>query len=101
MAVLECLRQARGEVVTRDQLFESVWPGGVVSDATLTQCIAELRRAFGDSAQTPRVIKTIPKVGFWRLVVSTRCCRFVAGLYRPGQRHYPLHCGATFRQYER
>jgi adenylate cyclase len=64
MAVLECLRQARGEVVTRDQLFESVWPGGVVSDATLTQCIAELRRAFGDSAQTPRVIKTIPKVGF-------------------------------------
>jgi len=64
MAVLECLRQAQGEVVSRDQLFESVWPGGVVSDATLTQCIVELRRAFGDSAQTPQVIKTIPKVGF-------------------------------------
>jgi TolB-like protein/DNA-binding winged helix-turn-helix (wHTH) protein/Tfp pilus assembly protein PilF len=64
MAVLECLRRAGGEVVTRDELFESVWPGGVVSDATLTQCIVELRRAFGDSAQTPRVIKTIPKVGF-------------------------------------
>jgi len=64
MAVLECLRRAGGEVVTRDELFESVWPGGVVSDATLTQCIVELRRAFGDSAQTPQVIKTIPKVGF-------------------------------------
>ena len=64
MAVLECLRKARGEVVTRDELFERVWPGGVISDATLTQCIVELRRAFGDSAQTPRVIKTIPKVGF-------------------------------------
>ena len=64
MAVLECLRRAVGEVVTRDELFESVWPGGVVSDATLTQCIVELRRAFSDSAQTPRVIKTIPKVGF-------------------------------------
>lgn len=64
MAVLECLRRARGEVVTRDELFERVWPGGVISDATLTQCIVELRRAFGDSAQTPRVIKTIPKVGF-------------------------------------
>ena len=47
LAVLECLRQAGGEVVTRDQLFEQVWPGGVVSDATLTQCIVELRRAFG------------------------------------------------------
>jgi len=64
MAVLECLRRAPGEVVTRDELFERVWPGGVISDATLTQCIVELRRAFGDSAQTPRVIKTIPKVGF-------------------------------------
>jgi adenylate cyclase len=64
MAVLECLRRARGEVVTRDELFERVWPGGVISDATLTQCIVELRRAFGDSAQTPQVIKTIPKVGF-------------------------------------
>ena len=64
MAVLECLRQAGGEVVTRDQIFDQVWPGGVVSDATLTQCIVELRRAFGDSAQTPQVIKTIPKVGF-------------------------------------
>jgi len=64
MAVLECLRRAVGEVVTRDELFESVWPGGVVSDATLTQCIVELRRAFSDSAQTPQVIKTIPKVGF-------------------------------------
>jgi TolB-like protein/Tfp pilus assembly protein PilF len=64
MAVLECLLRAPGEVVTRDELFECVWPGGVISDATLTQCIAELRRAFGDSAQTPQVIKTIPKVGF-------------------------------------
>ena len=64
MAVLECLCRAGGEVVTRDALFDSVWPGGVVSDATLTQCIVELRRAFGDSAQSPRVIKTIPKVGF-------------------------------------
>lgn len=42
MAVLERLAQANNSVVRRDELFESVWPGGVVSDATLTQCIAEL-----------------------------------------------------------
>jgi TolB-like protein/DNA-binding winged helix-turn-helix (wHTH) protein/Flp pilus assembly protein TadD len=64
LAVLECLRRAQGEVVTREELFDRVWPGGVVSDATLTQCIVELRRAFDDSARAPRVIKTIPKVGF-------------------------------------
>jgi len=64
MAVLVCLAQAGNAVLTRDDLFESVWPGQVVSDATLTQCIVELRRAFGDSAQEAQVIRTIPKVGF-------------------------------------
>lgn len=64
MAVLECLARANNAVMTRDELFEGVWPGQVVSDATLTQCIVELRRAFDDSAQNPQVIRTIPKVGF-------------------------------------
>jgi len=64
MAVLVCLAGAGNAVLTRDELFEGVWPGQVVSDATLTQCIVELRRAFGDSAQEAQVIRTIPKVGF-------------------------------------
>lgn len=64
MAVLEALAAAGGEVVTREELFEKVWPGTIVTDDALTQCIVELRKAFGDSAQEARVIKTIPKVGF-------------------------------------
>jgi len=64
MAVLVCLARAGNAVLTREELFEGVWPGQVVSDATLTQCIVELRRAFGDSAQEAQVIRTIPKVGF-------------------------------------
>ena len=67
MAVLECLAAARGDVVSRDELFESVWPGAIVSDDTLTQCIVELRKAFGDTAHDAKVIETIPKMGF-RLV---------------------------------
>lgn len=64
MAVLERLAQNAGNVVTRDELFVSVWPGGVVTDDVLTQCIVELRKAFGDSARNAKVIQTIPKVGF-------------------------------------
>lgn len=64
MAVLECLASAGGEVVTRDELFERVWPGVIVTDDTLTQSIVELRKAFGDSPRNHRIIKTIPKVGF-------------------------------------
>lgn len=64
MAVLVRLAEGGGGVVTRDELFESVWPGAVVSDATLTQCVVELRRAFGDTARDPKIIETVPKVGF-------------------------------------
>jgi TolB-like protein/DNA-binding winged helix-turn-helix (wHTH) protein len=67
MAVLECLAGAEGEVVKCDELFDTVWPGSAVTDDVLTQCIVELRKAFGDSARHSQVIETIPKVGF-RLV---------------------------------
>lgn len=67
MAVLVRLSRSAGEAVTRDELFEAVWPGAVISDATLSQCIVELRQAFGETAKEARVIETIPKVGF-RLV---------------------------------
>lgn len=67
MEVLECLARARGGVVSRGKLFDSVWPGHVVTDDVLTNCVVELRKAFDDSARDPRVIETIPKKGF-RLV---------------------------------
>ena len=64
MAVLCRLAQAGGETVTRSELFDTVWPGGTVSDAVLTQCVVELRHAFGDTARDPRIIETIPRIGF-------------------------------------
>jgi TolB-like protein/DNA-binding winged helix-turn-helix (wHTH) protein len=64
MAVLDCLAQASNSVVTRQEIFDSVWPGAAVSDDVLTQRIAELRKALGDSAQESQIIETIPKVGF-------------------------------------
>jgi TolB-like protein len=68
MSVLECLVATNGEPVPRNDLFDAVWPGGEVTDDTLTKCIVELRKAFGDSARTPQVIETIPKFGFRLLV---------------------------------
>jgi TolB-like protein len=67
MAVLEHLARAAGDVVSREELFVSIWQDGVVTDDVLTQCIVELRKAFGDSARRPQVIETIPRIGF-RLV---------------------------------
>jgi transcriptional activator of cad operon len=73
MAVLECLARANGRVVDRQVFFDTIWPGGVVSDDVLTQCIVELRKAFGDSARHPRIIETIPKIGF-RLIPAVVPC---------------------------
>lgn len=69
MSVLMCLVAHRGEVVTRDQIFEKVWGNIVVTDDSLSRCISELRNALGDKRASPRYLKTIPKVGY-RLVGS-------------------------------
>lgn len=69
MAVLDCLARASNSVVTRQELFDCAWPGADVSDDALTQRIAELRKAFGDSSHEPNIIETIPKIGF-RLIPS-------------------------------
>lgn len=63
MAVLQCLAAARGEVVSRNDILDTVWPNADVTDDVLTHSVTELRKAFGDSPQNPRVIETIAKKG--------------------------------------
>jgi TolB-like protein/DNA-binding winged helix-turn-helix (wHTH) protein/Tfp pilus assembly protein PilF len=70
MAVFEALVAAGGTPVSRSDLIETVWRGAEVSDDALTQCIVELRKAFGDDARESRVIETIPRLGF-RLIPPT------------------------------
>jgi adenylate cyclase len=67
MEVLVCLAQHPGETVSKEQLFQAVWPKTVVTEDALKRCIAELRRAFDDDAREPRIIETISKRGY-RLV---------------------------------
>jgi tetratricopeptide (TPR) repeat protein len=67
MAVLVYLADAGG-VVPRNELLDAVWPRMAVTQDALSQCIVELRKAFGENSKEPRVIETIPKVGI-RLMV--------------------------------
>src|SRR6516164_10145346 len=67
MEVLLCLAQHPGETLSKEQLFQAVWPNIVVTEDVLKRCIAELRRAFDDDAREPRIIETISKRGY-RLV---------------------------------
>jgi DNA-binding winged helix-turn-helix (wHTH) protein/TolB-like protein/Flp pilus assembly protein TadD len=71
MEALFLLASRAGEVVSREELFATVWPGVVVGDEALTQSIAKLRRALGDNPREPSYIETIAKRGY-RLVAPVR-----------------------------
>ena len=62
--VLQVLLEARPTVVPTANLHDSIWPGTFVVDANLSVLVGEIRKALADSAQTPRYIRTVHKVGY-------------------------------------
>ena len=46
-AVLQCLAERHGQLVTKDSLLDSVWSRTVVGDAVLKVCVREIRKRAG------------------------------------------------------
>ena len=69
MAVLVCLTESPGEVITRQKLEDNVWPGMVIGYDALSNTVVKLRKAFVDDPKNPQIIETIPKVGY-RLIAE-------------------------------
>ena len=67
LGVLLALVAHAGKPVSREALFEWVWPDTLPTDDVLTQAVTQLRKAFGDDRERPRYIETIAKQGY-RLV---------------------------------
>jgi DNA-binding winged helix-turn-helix (wHTH) protein/cytochrome c-type biogenesis protein CcmH/NrfG len=63
MAVLVYLGRANGAVVSRNEILDAVWPRLTVTPDALARCLVELRKAFDDGSNEPRLIETIPKIG--------------------------------------
>jgi len=63
MQVLMVLLTRPG-VVSRQELFDAVWPDTFVVEESLTRSISALRRLFDDDPKGPRIIETIPKKGY-------------------------------------
>ncbi len=55
-----------GEVVSREELRERLWPADIFVEFehSLNAAVAKLRNALGDSADSPRFIETIPRHGY-------------------------------------
>lgn len=69
MELLVALASRPGEVVSREELLSTVWPGVVVGDEALSQVVTKLRKALGDDARVPTYIETISKRGY-RLIAE-------------------------------
>lgn len=63
-AVLRYLLERPGRAVEKEDLLQAVWPGLAVSEAVLTVCVSELRRALGDESQAPQYIETVHRRGY-------------------------------------
>ena len=74
--ILILLLEHPGELVTRDQLREKLWPADTFVDFEhgLNTAVKILRQALGDSAGAPRYVETLPRRGY----------RFVAPVEVPG-----------------
>lgn len=75
--VLALLLERAGEVVTREELQQKLWPSDtfVDFDHSLNTAINKVREALGDSASSPRYVETLARRGY----------RFIAPVQAPPQ----------------
>lgn len=103
--LLVMLLERPGELVTRDEVRQKLWPGDtfVDFDHGLNNAVNRLREALGDSAETPRFIETLPRKGYRFVapveVVSNPAADSLAGLAFPSptepQQVAQLQLGST------
>ncbi len=81
--VLKLLAERPGDIVTRDELRKLLWSAETFVDFEqgLNTAVKELRALLNDSAESPRYIETVPKLGY-RLVAPVE-------VVSPGEPHLP------------
>src|SRR5947199_5261820 len=77
--LLEALLERHGELVTRDELRETLWPTEtfVEFDDGLNTAVQKIRQVIGDEARNPRFVETVPRRGY----------RFIAPVEIDGEPH--------------
>jgi Tol biopolymer transport system component/DNA-binding winged helix-turn-helix (wHTH) protein len=64
--ILQILLERPGELVTREELRNALWPEDtfVDFDHGLNNAVKRIRAVLGDSAESPRYIETLPRMGY-------------------------------------
>src|SRR5215211_6211014 len=64
--ILRLMLERPGDVVTREELCQRLWPNGTFVDFehSLNAAVKRLRAALGDDADNPRFVETLPRRGY-------------------------------------
>jgi Tol biopolymer transport system component/DNA-binding winged helix-turn-helix (wHTH) protein len=97
--LLTALVKRPGEVVSREELREGLWPGGVHVDFDrgLAKALVKLREVLDDSAETPRFIETLPRHGY-RFLYPVCCVDADQVLPLDGQPSISISAGTDIPQ---
>src|SRR3954464_1283766 len=71
--ILRLMLERPGDIVTREELQQRLWPDGTFVDFehSLNAAVKRLRAALGDDADNPKFVETLPRRGY----------RFIAALH--------------------
>src|SRR6185436_14840612 len=91
--ILAMMLDRPGEVVTREELRQRLWPAGTFVDFehSLNAAVKRLRAALGDEADNPRFVETLHRRGY----------RFIASVETdsPARRLYAVASGSVARPF--
>ena len=94
--VLRALVERPGEVVSREELQQRLWPDETFVDFEdgLSTAVRKIRQALGDSASNPRFIETLPKRGY-RFIAPVEGVPSFESRLRPKRRNSALAAAAV------
>lgn len=96
--LLALLLERRPEAVSKTEIRDRVWPGTVVSDASLPRLVNAIRAALGDDADRPRFVRTVHGFGYafcGETAEKAPALRAAAAHLVWGDLRMPLHEGAS------
>ena len=89
--VLVALLERPGQLITKEELLQKVWPETFVEESNLAYNVFALRKALGDTAENSQYIETVPKKGY-------RFRATVIPAYPDGNRQPAAEFGADLRR---
>ena len=93
--LLHLLLISRPRALSREELYDALWPSTFVSETNLATIVNEVRRALGDDARAPKYIRTAHSFGyaFCGELLSAASAGLPAAQLAFDGRNYPLYEG--------